>query len=56
MVTSGGFGPATEAPVAMGYVPMEYTTPGTTIYAAVRGKFLALTVSTLPFITPTYKR
>ncbi len=56
IVTSGGFGPSTEAPVAMGYVPAELARPGTTVYAALRGKYLALTVATLPFITPTYKR
>jgi aminomethyltransferase len=55
-VTSGGFGPSVEAPVAMGYVPTSYATPGTPVYAEVRGKYLLVTVWTLPFITPTYKR
>lgn len=55
-VTSGGFGPTVESPVAMGYVPTEYAAPGTQIFAEVRGKFLPVTVSALPFITPTYKR
>ncbi len=55
-VTSGGFGPSVEGPVAMGYVPVAYAAPGTQIYAEVRGKFLPVTVATLPFITPTYKR
>jgi len=40
----------------MGYVPTDYTTPGTAIFAEVRGKYLPVTVAALPFITPTYKR
>lgn len=55
-VTSGGFGPSVEAPVAMGYVPAVMAKPGTRVFAEIRGRFLPLTVSELPFITPTYKR
>ncbi|WP_040677781.1 glycine cleavage system aminomethyltransferase GcvT [Rhizobium mesoamericanum] len=55
-VTSGGFGPTVDGPVAMGYVPVGQAGVGTQVYAEVRGKFLPVTVSTLPFITPTYKR
>lgn len=55
-VTSGGFGPTVEGPVAMGYVASDFATTGTTIYAEVRGKYLPVTVSALPFITPGYKR
>ncbi len=55
-VTSGGFGPSVEGPVAMGYVPVSHAAPGTEIYAEVRGKYLPVTVSALPFVTPTYKR
>ncbi len=55
-VTSGGFGPTVEGPVAMGYVASEFAATGTTVYAEVRGKFLPVTVSALPFITPGYKR
>ncbi|NTF07465.1 glycine cleavage system aminomethyltransferase GcvT [Agrobacterium rubi] len=55
-VTSGGFGPSVESPVAMGYVPKDFATPGMAIFAEVRGKYLPVTVSALPFITPTYKR
>ena len=55
-VTSGTFGPSVEGPVAMGYVPSFYREPGTQIYAEVRGKYLPLTIATLPFIKPTYKR
>lgn len=55
-VTSGGFGPSVEGPVAMGYVPVSHAGVGTQVYAEVRGKYLPVTVSALPFITPTYKR
>ncbi|MDL2400494.1 glycine cleavage system aminomethyltransferase GcvT [Rhizobium mayense] len=55
-VTSGGFGPSIEGPVAMGYVPVSFAAPGTPVYAEVRGKYLPVAVSPLPFITPTYKR
>ncbi|NNH30823.1 glycine cleavage system aminomethyltransferase GcvT [Rhizobium sp. SEMIA 4085] len=55
-VTSGGFGPSVEGPVAMGYVPVSHAAVGTQIYAEVRGKYLPATVAALPFITPTYKR
>jgi aminomethyltransferase len=55
-VTSGGFGPSVEGPVAMGYVPLSHAAAGTLVYAEVRGKYLPTTVSALPFVTPTYKR
>jgi aminomethyltransferase len=55
-VTSGGFGPSVDGPVAMGYVPVGLAEPGTRVFAEVRGKFLPVTVTDLPFITPTYKR
>ncbi|MQB42953.1 glycine cleavage system aminomethyltransferase GcvT [Rhizobium sp. ICMP 5592] len=55
-VTSGGFGPSVEAPVAMGYLPNSAAAPDTLVYAEVRGKYLPVRVSALPFITPTYKR
>jgi aminomethyltransferase len=55
-VTSGGFGPSLDAPVAMGYVSTRCAQPGTPIFAEVRGKRLPVTVSELPFVTPHYKR
>lgn len=54
-ITSGGFGPSVGAPIAMGIVPAELA-PGTTIYGEVRGKRLPVTLATLPFHTPRYKR
>lgn len=55
-VTSGGFGPTVNAPVAMGYVPMGLSAADTPLFAEVRGKRLPAFVSTLPFITQRYKR
>jgi aminomethyltransferase len=55
-VTSGGFGPSVEGPVAMGYVQTAYAANETKLYAEVRGKYLPVTVTTLPFVTPGYKR
>jgi aminomethyltransferase len=55
-VTSGGFGPSLNAPVAMGYVPTALSALGTTLFAEVRGQRLSLTVATMPFVKNTYKR
>jgi aminomethyltransferase len=55
-VTSGGFGPSIDGPTAMGYVPIALAKAGTRVFAEVRGRFLPVTVTELPFITPTYKR
>jgi aminomethyltransferase len=55
-VTSGGFGPSANHPVAMGMVPTGLSKEGTTLYAEVRGKRLPVTVAALPFVKQTYKR
>jgi len=55
-VTSGGFGPTLNAPVAMGYVPSSLAAIGTTVFAEVRGQRLPLKVASTPFVPNTYKR
>ncbi|OHV83930.1 glycine cleavage system aminomethyltransferase GcvT [Ensifer sp. LCM 4579] len=55
-VTSGGFGPSVDAPVAMGYVDAAHARSGTKLFAEVRGKYLPVTVSALPFVEQSYKR
>jgi aminomethyltransferase len=55
-ITSGGFGPTVEAPVAMAYVAASLSETGTRLYAELRGKRLPVAVADLPFITPRYKR
>lgn len=55
-ITSGGFGPTVERPVAMGYVPKAQSAIGTTVYGELRGKRLPLTVTALPFTPANFKR
>jgi len=55
-VTSGGFGPSLNAPVAMGYLPTPLATLGGTVFAELRGQRLPLRVASTPFVPNTYKR
>jgi aminomethyltransferase len=55
-VTSGGFGPTLNAPVAMGYLPTALSAIGTQVFADVRGQLLPLRVAAMPFVPNTYKR
>jgi aminomethyltransferase len=55
-VTSGGFGPSLNAPVAMGYMPTALAVAGTQVFAEVRGQRLPLRVAATPFVPNTYKR
>lgn len=56
IVTSGGFGPTVNRPIAMGYLPLNLSSPGTTIFAEVRGQRAAMTVALLPFTPVRFKR
>jgi len=56
-VTSGGFGPSFDAPVAMGYVPSSLAAQAKTeaeIFADVRGRKIALKIHPLPFVPQKY--
>jgi aminomethyltransferase len=55
-ITSGGFGPSLNGPLAMGYVESEFAENGTKIELMVRGKALAATVAPMPFVPNGYKR
>ncbi len=55
-VTSGGFGPSLNAPVAMGYLPSPLAANNTVVFAEVRGQRLPLRVAPMPFVANTYKR
>jgi aminomethyltransferase len=55
-VTSGGFGPSLNAPVAMGYLPSPLSAPAALVFAEVRGQRLPLRVSPMPFVQNAYKR
>jgi len=55
-VTSGGFGPSVNAPVAMGYVARSHARIGATLTGELRGRRLPVTVSALPFHPTSYRR
>ena len=55
-VTSGGFGPSINAPVAMGYLPSPHAALGGTVFAELRGQRLPLRIAPMPFVPNTYKR
>ncbi len=55
-ITSGGFGPSANAPVAMGYVARDLATDGTPLALMVRGKALPARVAPLPFVPHRYAR
>jgi aminomethyltransferase len=55
-VTSGGFGPSVNAPVAMGYLPTEFAKTGALVFAEVRGQKLPMRVAAMPFTPHSYKR
>ena len=56
IVTSGGFGPSVNAPIAMGYVARAHAAVGTPVNLMVRGKPLSARVVTLPFHPHAYYR
>jgi aminomethyltransferase len=56
VVTSGGFGPTLEAPVAMGYVETAFAKVGTQLSAMVRGKPVPIEVASTPFVPQRYHR
>ncbi len=55
-VTSGGFGPSINAPVAMGYLPSSHAAPGGLVFAELRGQRMPLLIAPMPFVPNTYKR
>jgi aminomethyltransferase len=55
-ITSGGFGPSLNAPVAMGYVETQFAGDGTEVDLMVRGKPLPARVAPMPFAPHRYKR
>lgn len=55
-VTSGGFSPSLERPIAMAYVPLADAVPGTVIALEQRGKSFSGTVAPMPFVPHRYHR
>ncbi|TDP46114.1 glycine cleavage system aminomethyltransferase GcvT [Zavarzinia compransoris] len=56
IVTSGGFGPSVDGPVAMGYVPPDLARAGTAVDLIVRGKPLPAEIVSLPFAPHRYAK
>jgi aminomethyltransferase len=56
VVTSGGFGPSVNGPVAMGYISADRAEVGTPVNLMVRGKALPAAVASLPFVPHRYAR
>ncbi len=55
-VTSGGFSPSLERPIAMAFVASELAVPDTPLFIDVRGRKLAATVAPMPFVPHRYHR
>ena len=55
-VTSGGFGPSVNAPVAMGYVARAHSGDGTPLELLVRGRTIPARIAPTPFVPHRYKR
>ncbi|MCZ8375965.1 MAG: glycine cleavage system aminomethyltransferase GcvT [Beijerinckiaceae bacterium] len=56
VVTSGGFGPSVNGPVAMGYVETAFAAAGTSVTLIVRGKELPARIAPMPFVPHRYFR
>ena len=55
-ITSGGFGPSANAPIAMGYVESKFAADGTEVALMVRGTARPARVAPMPFVAHRYKR
>jgi aminomethyltransferase len=56
VITSGGFGPTANGPIALGYVASEHAKSGTEIQLIVRGKPMPARIVDLPFVPNRYHR
>jgi len=56
VITSGGFGPTANGPIAMGYIETAFAASGTPVQLIVRDKLLPARVASLPFVPHQYKR
>jgi aminomethyltransferase len=55
-VTSGGFSPSLQRPIAMGYVAAGLAEPGTELKLEQRGKLFEARVAAMPFVPHRYHR
>ena len=56
VLTSGGFSPSLQRPIAMAYVDRAQAVVGTALEIDVRGKRLPATVTAMPFVPHRYHR
>lgn len=56
VITSGGFSPSLQHPVAMAYVDAAVAADGTALSIEIRGKKLDATVAAMPFVPNRYHR
>jgi len=55
-ITSGGFSPSLQRPIAMGYVAAPLAEPGTQLKLEQRGKLFQAQVAAMPFVPHRYHR
>ena len=55
-ITSGGFSPTLQAPIAMGYVRRDLAEIGTSVGLLIRDEIQAATVAALPFVPTSYAK
>jgi aminomethyltransferase len=55
-VTSGGFSPSLQRPIAMGYVASPFAETGTALKLEQRGKLFEARVASMPFVPHRYYR
>ncbi|HEX6603767.1 MAG TPA: glycine cleavage system aminomethyltransferase GcvT [Sphingomicrobium sp.] len=55
-ITSGGFSPSLQRPIAMGYVAAPLAEAGTALKLEQRGKLFDATVAAMPFVRHRYHR
>jgi aminomethyltransferase len=55
-ITSGGFSPSLQRPIAMGYVAAHLAEPGTSLKLEQRGKLFDARVVPMPFVPHRYHR
>jgi aminomethyltransferase len=55
-ITSGGFSPSLQRPIAMGYVASHLAEPGTAVKLEQRGKLFDARVASMPFVPHRYHR
>jgi aminomethyltransferase len=56
VVTSGGFAPSLNRPIAMGYVGRDFAEAGTKVALMVRGKALPAEIVKMPFVKKSYHK